>query len=102
MVYHTLNNAHGDDGQTPLQLASKEGHINVTRLLLEHGVDVDARDDSRNTALHYASKIEVVHLLVEHGANIDTENDEGRTASQSASENGCLDIAKLLSDLSSK
>jgi ankyrin repeat protein len=47
-------------------------------------------------------RLEVARLLVEHGANIDAKNDEGMTAFQVASEYGYHDIAKLLSDHGSK
>ena len=105
LQYKTDSNAHGERGWTSLHLASNKGHVNLCRLLLEHGVDLNARDNSGNTPLHFASRLghlEFAHLLVEHGANIDAEDDKGRTASQVASDYEYHDIAKLLSDLSSK
>ena len=69
---------------------------------------MNARDDDRNTPLHYASNRaskghrEIVRLLVEHGGKIDAEDDEGRTVSRAASDKGHHDIAKLPSDHDSK
>jgi ankyrin repeat protein len=71
-------------------MASSNGHIDVVKLLLEHGADVKAIgmslrhfsssfhsqlkvDESNNTALHMASSnghTNVVKLLLEHGADV--------------------------------
>jgi ankyrin repeat protein len=62
---------------------------------------VNARTNEHDTPLHRASKnrrLEVARPLVEHGADIDAENNDGETAFQVASEEGCHDIAKFLSD----
>jgi ankyrin repeat protein len=47
-------------------------------------------------------RLEVARLLVEHGANVDAKDDKGRTAFQVASEYRHHDIVKLLSDHESK
>ena len=42
-------------------------------LLLEHGADVTARDDTDSTPLHLATSMgspEIVRLLIKHGANV--------------------------------
>ena len=72
--------------------------------MLEHGADVNARNDSGKTPLHISmgGLLEIAHLLVEHGANIDAEDDEGRTAFQLASERGHHDFMKFLSERGSK
>ena len=46
--------------------------------------------------------LEVARILVEHGANIDAEDNEGRTAFQVSLDEGYHDIAKFLSDHDSK
>ena len=61
-------------GMTALMFASEGGLLEVVRILLEADVDVDARDEHQQTALHHAAdsaSIEVVReLVVEHNANI--------------------------------
>jgi ankyrin repeat protein len=55
---------------TPLHLASSNGALRVVRLLLEHGADVEAKNNVDKTALQIAADEghdEVVELLREHG-----------------------------------
>jgi ankyrin repeat protein len=50
-----------------------EGETWAVRVLLEHGADVTARDDSQSTPLHIASSArspEIARLLIEHGADV--------------------------------
>ena len=54
------------DWSTPLHEASREGHVEVVRLLLEHGADLRARDRSGKTPSEVASqyeRLEIVQLL---------------------------------------
>jgi len=56
---------------TPLQWASYNGALEVVRLLLEQGADVEAKDEDGKTALQQAGDRghdEIVKLLREHGA----------------------------------
>jgi ankyrin repeat protein len=73
--------------------ASENGHTDIVNLLIENGADIHAKDDY---ALIWASKkgyIEIVKLLIENGANIHAKDDY---ALRWASENGHTDIVKLL------
>eukprot|EP00927_Polykrikos_kofoidii_P055928 TRINITY_DN50111_c0_g1_i1.p1 TRINITY_DN50111_c0_g1~~TRINITY_DN50111_c0_g1_i1.p1 ORF type:complete len:146 (+),score=25.20 TRINITY_DN50111_c0_g1_i1:70-507(+) len=61
-------------GQTALILAAIEGHVDVTRVLLEHGADVEATDRSQGVPLAYAARakhVEVVTLLLDYGADVE-------------------------------
>jgi len=65
---------------TPLHSASASGQINVVRLLLDYGVEVDAFSCHGNTSLHIAclnGQDMVVSELIAHGAAIDTPNNKG-------------------------
>jgi ankyrin repeat protein len=58
------------DDVAALHLASRDGHAEVARVLLEHGADVNSRARDGQTALHRASRIgqaEVVRMLLKHG-----------------------------------
>jgi uncharacterized protein len=69
-------------GQTLLMLASYNGHLDTTRLLLVRGADVDRRNDRGQTPLGgvaFKGYVEIVALLLEHGAHIDADNGGGMT-----------------------
>ena len=59
--------------ETPLHLTSREGHIDVARLLIDHGANAAAQSVNGTTPLHLASKgghVAVAQLLIEQGATI--------------------------------
>ncbi|KAF3846955.1 hypothetical protein F7725_004033, partial [Dissostichus mawsoni] len=56
----------GPNGTSPLHLAAKNGHIDIIRLLIQAGIDIN-RQTKAGTALHEASlcgKTEAVRLLL--------------------------------------
>jgi ankyrin repeat protein len=68
-----VNSWSADDVLTPLHLASQEGHVEVVRFLVEHGVDAAAQDQCGRTPLHRASErghLGLARFLIEHGTNI--------------------------------
>ncbi|NCT66490.1 MAG: quinoprotein dehydrogenase-associated putative ABC transporter substrate-binding protein [Rhodanobacteraceae bacterium] len=66
-----------------LQWAVREGHVEIARLLLEHGAAVDARDADGWTPLMSAvwrKDAALQQLLLAHGARIDAWNAQGWNA----------------------
>ncbi|CAM9371448.1 unnamed protein product [Discosporangium mesarthrocarpum] len=62
-------------GETPLIIASSQGHLSVVKHLLQRGADVNATDHRGDTALstaYFFGKVEVVKALLAQ-AGIDTE-----------------------------
>jgi hypothetical protein len=60
-----------DDMQcTPLHHAARFGFVEVSRWLLDHGADVDAKCYNNFTPLHFADSPEIVKLLIAHKTNI--------------------------------
>jgi Ankyrin repeats (3 copies)/Ankyrin repeats (many copies) len=58
-------------GNTPLHRASRSGRIEIARLLVEHGANVEVQDDRGKTPLDVATKEqhdEIVKFLSEHRA----------------------------------
>ncbi len=67
----------------PIHAAAAAAQIEVTRLLIEHGADVNARQQSGFTPLHEAAgsgKLEFARLFLDHGADLNARTDDGKTA----------------------
>ena len=64
----TISREHVDEQQ------ARQERREVVAVLLEHGAKVNARDESRRTALHLALRqkggVELVEMLLEHGADV--------------------------------
>lgn len=75
-------------GSDSLRAACREGHRETVLLLLDSGVNVNAKLEDGLSFLHLACRYchqEVVRLLLDRGADINAENDDGRTALDEAS-----------------
>ena len=99
-------------GQIPLHLVSQsqtysDENANVTRLLLQQGIDVNARDKQQETPLHCASSygfFKIALALLDHGADVNALNASGQTPLHSVSlshqshyeESNCHRLAQLM------
>ena len=87
-------------GETPLHVAAEKGHVEVVKLLLEHGANPNARDMYGVTPLHLAARkghVEITKLLLEHGADPNAkEKLGGETPLYWAVVHDRIDTAKLL------
>jgi len=73
--------------------------VGLERLLDEHGVDVNAKDNSGMTLLHLAcllNRKHAVDALLRHGADATLRNAQGETASELAPPTLAFAIAKAL------
>jgi len=84
---------------TPLIKAAENGHIEVVKLLLDKGADVNEYNEGGETPLHYATRgghTEVMKILLDHGANIRAKGTGCGTPLQWAARNGQIKAAELL------
>jgi len=98
-IVRDLNNLSQEAKDKNLKMASIAGKLDVVKLLIEVGVDINAKDIYGDTALIYASAYnhkEIVEILIEVGADISIKNNIFFTALKYASKKGHKDIVKLL------
>jgi len=75
--------------QSPLLIASYQGHEEIIAFLLEKKADVNKKDKFGATALHMASlkgNVAIVKLLLSHGADINIASNNGKVPMQMAFE----------------
>ncbi|KAH9193418.1 hypothetical protein AeNC1_004604 [Aphanomyces euteiches] len=89
-------------GRKLLDLASQDGHLDVSNHLLDKDADFHPVDDIRHMPLHLASNegyLDVVKHLLDKGSNVDTtDRIFGCTPLHLAAEKGQLDVVKILLD----
>ncbi|MCY3653498.1 MAG: ankyrin repeat domain-containing protein [Cyanobacteria bacterium MAG IRC1_bin_28] len=84
---------------TPLHRAASVTHVELVKLLLRHGANVDAEDSSDNSPLHlaiHAGHGDLARLLIEAGADVQARNHAGNTPVQVAAFAGLPEVIKLL------
>ena len=91
-----------EDGysNTPL-LCAANGHLEVVRVLLEGGTNIERGNIFQNTPLHTAAwfgHVEVCRLLLDRGARVNSLNAWKGTPLHSAAEKGYLLVVKLLEE----
>jgi TPR repeat protein len=63
-------------------------HVEIVKLLIEHGADVNVRDTYKynegHTALMHTTNPEIIKLLLQHGADPNIRNDRGLTSYETA------------------
>jgi ankyrin repeat protein len=118
-------NAIQDDGSTPLHLLARLQRYSITsmnsnsvgagkeianddvsdaKILIQHGLNIDAKDNNGVTALHWAigkDKTPLAKFLIEKGANVNLSIEsmkglEGITPLHLAAGHGNLELVKLI------
>jgi ankyrin repeat protein len=85
--------------ETPLGVASRQGHSEVARVLLDGGADTTIRDKYDWCPLERSSemgRVEVVRVLVENHADVNLSDGKGRPALYFASRAGEVAVCRLL------
>jgi ankyrin repeat protein len=91
---------------TPLHLASYCGGIKVSQLLLDHGVNINVRDEMGRTPLHGSliemtdslddCYVDAVRFLLDHGADVDALDNNHSTPLHVISRYGNVKATRLL------
>ncbi|WP_338967567.1 ankyrin repeat domain-containing protein [Spiroplasma endosymbiont of Lonchoptera lutea] len=84
---------------SPLQYAIFHGNLDIVKLLLENGANINLQNNNGNNALITAVEnghTDIVKLLLKNGADINHQNKFGITPLITAATYGELDIMKLL------
>jgi ankyrin repeat protein len=80
-------------GATPLHEAAWKGQIEIARLLVENGAEVNARYNNGSSPLQRSVRnghIDILHLLIENGADLEAKDTTGWRALHKAASNGQL------------
>jgi len=87
--------------RTPLHATASNGKLEVARVLLEYGANVNHPDSGGRSALHIASRCssdDFVRLLLDHGADPSALDGSNETALHHASFDGGPGVVRLLLD----
>ena len=87
------------DGSTCLMIAACGGHLDICRLLIDKGAQLEVKDEYGKTPLHCAaiqSNVEIVRLLCDHGADVEARTNNGVGPLHLAVFNGHISIVKEL------
>ncbi len=94
-----VNGVDKEDKSTALHNAAGCHELEILRLLLRHGANLEARDSQGLTPLHYATlanTMEPLRLLLEAGANPHARDKKGRTPLFYGVQYECPECAELL------
>ena len=103
-----LVNKKNQNNETPLILASKYGHIEIVKLLVSKGANLNTQDKNGWSSLHYAawSSAEIAQLLISKGADVDLRSVFGESPLFEYINMGNQEMAELLlskgADINSK
>ncbi len=87
------------DIETPIFEAVKYGYLELTKLLLEKGANVNRQGSGKSTLLHYAAENrnpEMIKLLLEFGARKDLEDNYGATPHHYGQDELPWDVVEML------
>lgn len=94
--------SHENKGRTPLTAAAERGHLDVVKVLLEHGATINTQDGFGKTALIAAVRsgsLDLVKYLIDKDADPNIRSTEGTSALHIAAACGHLPIISILLDM---
>lgn len=91
-----VNESAPPGGLTVLHYAAMENNITAIKELIKFGADVNARGKRKTTPLHYAASLNVARLLIENGADVNAIDSLGKNALFHAFTRDDFDTVKFL------
>lgn len=95
-----LVNSPDNSGYTALHYAARNGYVDICKLLLSRGADIDAQTRSGKVTpllkAAAAGKAATIKFLIESGAKVDAQDVDGQTALHKVIFNNHTDLAKML------
>lgn len=88
-----------NNGWTALHFAAQSGRMEIMKILLEKGADIEARAAGRVTPLYLAAvrgQVNAAALLLSNGAVVDVENRSGLTPLYAAAQRGDVPMVSCL------
>lgn len=94
-----VNEQEEETGYTALHYCAQNRYIDIAKVLIDSGANVDIKDVYGNTPLFKAvffskGKTEMIQLLIEAGANPDTKNNSGVSPKELAESIGSFDVTE--------
>ena len=86
-------------GYTPLHTAASVNHIEMVKLLIKHGANINSKDEADNSPLHWAiynGHGKLANLLIESGAYIHSRNYNDNLPIQVAAHAGLPEVIQQL------
>ena len=97
------NRMNSEEGFTVLSLSCQLGNYDISKLLIEHGANVDGIGDTGFDYIHYpllhaveSNNIELVQLLIDNNCKIDVRDKQGETPFTIAERNKNQQMTDLL------
>ncbi|KAK7502989.1 hypothetical protein BaRGS_00005615 [Batillaria attramentaria] len=98
-----LINVNEQYDNSPLHIASQQGYLDVVRCLLDHGADLDSKNEEEQTPIHLAAKFgrtNIVREIIRHDKSVLNDEDENsNTALHLAAQYGHNKVAAVLLEL---
>ena len=94
-----LDKQHGQNKDTPLHAATRNGNWNICKILLEHKANLDSLNTYNSTPIHLAvstGDINIFNLLLGWGANVYTKKEYDETSLHIAAAYGHLNLCQIL------
>lgn len=96
----TTKDSVDDDGYTPLHRAAYSNNVDIAKILIQYGANVNARTEFQWTPLHSAvkwSNTECAAFLLQHGADVNAISQGQQTALHiAATVSNCRETAMTL------